>query len=208
MAKGGRRYPLVIYTHMIDRWWPAILAIGFALLGLSWGVYKLGFEQWRWLTFVSIGGLNIFIGIILLAIRKSAYIQPFSDHIRLVTPFLRLNISYKRYMRASSANMAALFPRKSISNWQFETIHPLIRRTALLIELTSYPMPLSTLRLFLSPLFFKVNEKTPNFVILVDDWMRLSTELESIRTSGQSGPAAPQPKRNNSILSRLPNKDQ
>lgn len=203
MAKGGHRYPLVVYTHMLNRWWPAIFAIGVALLGLSWAVYSWGFEQWRWLTFASIGGLHIFLGLLLLAMRKSAYVQPFSDHLRLVTPFLRLNISYKRLLRASSANMGALFPPKSVSNWQADIIQPLAKMTTLVIELNGYPMSRSMLRLFLSPLFFR--DKTPHFVILVDDWMKLSSELESMRSG--SGPSTPGQKRDNSILSRLPNKN-
>lgn len=203
MAKGGRRFPLVVYTHMLNRWWPAIFTIGLALLGLSWAIYSWGFEQWRWLAFTSIGGLHIFLGLLLLAMRKSAYVQPFSDHLRLATPFLRLNISYKRFRRASSANMGALFPPKSVSNWQADIIQPLAKMTALVIELNGYPMSRSMLRLFLSPLFFK--DKTPHFVILVDDWMKLSAELESMR-SGISI-SAPQKKRDGSILSRLPNKN-
>ena len=203
MAKGGRRYPLVVYTHMLNRWWPAIFTIGLALLGLSWAIYSWGFEQWRWLTFASIGGLHIFLGLLLLAMHKSAYVQPFSDHLRLATPFLRLNISYKRFRRASSANMGALFPPKSVSNWQADIIQPLAKMTTLVIELNGYPMSRSMLRLFLSPLFFK--DKTPHFVILVDDWMKLSSELESMRSG--TGPSAPQKKRDGSILSRLPNKN-
>jgi len=202
MAKGGRRYPLVVYTHMINRWWPAIFTLGLALLALSWALHSWGFEDWRWLTFTSIGGLCIFLGILLLLMRKSAYVQPFSDHLRLATPFLRLNISYKRFKRASSANMGALFPKQSVSSWRAEIIQPLAKMTALVIELTGYPMSQSTLRLFLSPLFFK--DKTPHFVILVDDWMKFSNELESMRSG--SVQFAPQKKRDNSILSRLPNK--
>jgi hypothetical protein len=203
MAKSGHRFPLVVYTHMINRWWPAILTIGLALFGLSWAVYSWGFEQWRWLTFSSIGGLFLFLGLLLLAIRKSAYVKPYSDHLRLVTPFLHLNISYKRFRRASSSNMGALFPPKSVSNWQADIIRPLAKMTALVIELNGYPMSRSMLRLFLSPLFFKDN--TPHFVILVDDWMKLSSELESMRAG--TSPSTPQPKRDNSILSRLPNKN-
>ena len=203
MAKGGRRYPLVVYTHMINRWWPAIFTLGLALLGLSWAVRSWGFEDWRWLTFTSIGGLNIFLGVVLLLTRKSAYVQPFSDHLRLVTPLLRLNISYKRFKRASSANMGALFPPQSVSSWRAEIIQPLAKMTALVIELNGYPMSQSSLRLFLSPLFFK--DKTPHFVILVDDWMKFSNELESMRSG--SDPSVPQAKRSNSILSRLPNKN-
>ncbi|MBI3153705.1 MAG: hypothetical protein HYZ21_16365 [Chloroflexi bacterium] len=203
MAKGGRRYPLVIYTHMINRWYPAILAIGVFLLILAWGIYARGYEQWRWLAIASLGGFNVFLGLFLLLIRKSAYIQPFSDHLRLVTPFLRLNISYKRLRRTSSANMGALFPPKSVSKWQAEIIEPIAKMTVIVLELTAFPMSQSSLRLFLSPLFFK--DKTPHFVILVNDWMRLSSELESMRTGLTT--SAPQKKRDSSILSRLPTKD-
>ena len=200
MAKGGRRYPLVVYTRMIDIWRPAVFAIGLGLLGLSWALYSWGFEQWRWLTTASVGGLNIFAGLLLLIVRKGAYVQPFSDHLKLATPFLRLNISYKRFFRASSANFGALFPPQSVSKWQAEIIRPLSKMTALVIELNGHPMSRSFLRLFLSPLFFK--DKTPHFVIVVDDWMRFSSELESMRTG--SGPVISQQKRNSSILSRLP----
>jgi len=203
MAKGGRRYPLVVYTHMMDRWWPAVFTLGLALLALSWAVRNWGYEDWRWIALISVGGLNIFLGILLLVLRKSAYVQPLSDHLRVVTPFLRLNISYKRFRRASSANMGVLFPPQSVSSWRAEIIRPLAKMTVLVIELNSYPMSQSALRLFLSPLFFK--DKSPHFVILVDDWMKFSNELESMR-SGVT-PSAPRQKRNGSILSRLPNKN-
>jgi len=203
MAKGGRRYPLVVYTHMIDRWRPAILALGLALLALAWALYSWGFEKWRWLIFGSIGAVTIFAGLFLILIRKAAYVQPFSDHLRLVTPILRLNISYKRFQRTSSANMGTLFPPSSVTKWQADIIQPIAKLTAIVITLHAFPMSQFALRLFLSPLFFK--DKTPHFVILVNDWMKLSAELESMR-SGQV-PSTPQQKRDNSILSRLPNKD-
>lgn len=203
MAKGGRRYPLVVYTHMINRWWTAVFTLGLALLGLAWGVYSWGMDQWRWLTLASLGGLHVFIGLSMWLLRKSAYVQPFSDHLRLATPFLRLNISYKRIRRATSANMGTLFPPGSVSNWRAEIIQPLAKMTAIVVELGSFPMSQSQLRLFLSPLFFK--DKSPHIVLLVNDWMKLSAEMESMRTN--TGPVAPQQKRNASILSRLPNKD-
>ena len=204
MANRGQRYPLVIYTHMIDRWWPAIFALGIALLALAWAVRSFGYEQWRWLTFASIGGLHLLIGSLLLLLRKSAYVQPYTDHLRLATPFLRLNISYKRFLRTSSANIGSLFPPKSVSKWQADIIQPLAKMTASVIELRALPMSPFSLRLFLSPLFFK--DKTPHLVILVNDWMKFSTDLESMRTGG-SEVSAPQIKRDSSILSRLPGKD-
>lgn len=202
MAKGGRRYPLVVYTHMINRWTPEVLTLGIALLGLAWLLFSRGYEQWRWLVLASVGSLVLFIGLLLWLIRKGAYVQAFPDYLRLATPFLRLNISYKRIRRAATATLGTLFPPNSVSKWQAEIIQPLAKMTALVIELNAFPMSQSSLRLFLSPLFFK--DKSPHFVILVEDWMRFSGELESMR-SGQTE-SAPQKKRDSSILSRLPRK--
>jgi hypothetical protein len=204
-AKGGRRYALVVYTRMMDRWGPAVLALGIGLLALAWGVRSWGYEDWRWLAFASIGGLNIFLGIALLILRRSAYVQPFSDHLRIVTPFLRLNISYRRIRRTSMTSMGALFPRQSVSAWRAEIIEPLAKMTAMVIDLNGYPMSQSTLRMFLSPLFFK--DKTPHLVILVNDWMKFSAELDGMRAGGGAVAAQKPKSAPNSILSRLPTKD-
>lgn len=203
MAKGGRRYPLVIYTYIINRWWPAIFTLGLAMLGLAWAIYRWGFEQWRWALSASVGGVLIGIGLLLWLMRKSAYVQPFKDYLRLSTPLLKLNISYKRIRRTSSATMASLFPPNSVSKSQLDVIESLAKMTAIVIELNGFPVSASTLRLFLPPFFFK--DKTPHFVILVGDWMRFSAELESYRTGGITS-SAPQHKRDISILSKLPKK--
>lgn len=202
MAKGGRRYPLVIYTQMMNRWYPVILFLGVGLVGLAWALYSWGYEEWRWLTFGSVGVFCLFIGLGMYLLRKSAYVQPFRDHLRLATPFLRLNISYKRIRRASSTNFGSLFPPNGTPKSMVEIVAPLSKMTAIMIELSSFPMSQSALRLFLSPLFFK--DKTPHFILLVDDWMRFSTEMESMRTGTTT--SAPQKTRDTSILSRLPRK--
>ena len=203
MAKAGSRYSLVMYTHMINRWWPPVLAIGFALLGLAWVLERWGFEDWRWMTLGSVGLLVLVIALFMFTLRKSAYVRLFNDHLRLVTPFLRINISYKRIRRTTSATMGALFPPTTISGWRRQIVEPLAPRTALVIELNGYPISQTVLKFFLSPFFFK--DKTPHFVILVQDWMRFSSDLETLRAGG--GVAAPKQKpRNQSILSRLPHK--
>jgi hypothetical protein len=201
MAKGGRRYPLVVYSHMMNRWWSPIFVLGLALLGLAWALYTRNVEEWRWLAMGSVGVLAAFIGLLFLLMRHAAYVQPFSDHLRLVTPFLRLNISYKRIRRAPPANLGSLFPPNSVSSWQAEIIQPLAKMTAIVIELNAYPMSRQLLGLFLSPLFFK--DKSPHFVILVKDWMRFSAELDSMRSGGTTTPKV---RRDSSILSRLPRK--
>ncbi|HEY9153016.1 MAG TPA: hypothetical protein VIN60_09050 [Anaerolineales bacterium] len=205
MAKAGKRYPLIIYTHMVDRWWPAIFLLGLALASLAWPLYQDPFmrlaEPWRWQAMAWLGGGVIFLSLIMASFRKSGYIQPFGDHLRLVTPFLRMNISYRRILRTSTVSMGATFPPRSISGWRRGILQPVASMTAVKIELNSFPLPLFALRFFLSPFFFQ--DRTPHFIILVSDWMGFSTELESIRFSGNQ----PQQKvSDQSILSRLPKK--
>jgi len=205
MAKAGKRYPLLVYTHMIDRWWPALLLLGLALASLAWPLYQDPFmrlaEPWRWQAMLWLGGAVTLISLVMASFRKSGYVQLFRDHLRLVTPFLRVNISYRRILRSSTVNMAATFPLKSMPGWRRDIIRPLSSLTAVKIELNAFPIPLSVLRIFLSPFFFK--DSTPHFIILVNDWMGLSTELDSLRVSG-STPEQKIPDR--SILSRLPKK--
>lgn len=203
MAKGGRRYPLVVYTHTINRWWPAMFTLGAALLALAWGLYSWGFEQLRYLTFASIGVFFISFGLFLLLIRNGAYVQPYKEYLKIATPFLRLNISYKRIRRASTAHMGTLFPPKSVAKSQEDILRQISKMTAIVIELNAFPMQKVMLSFFFSPLFFK--DKTAHFVILVDDWMRFSAELESLRT-GEVVPSGQQHKRDISILSKLPKK--
>jgi hypothetical protein len=187
---------------MMSRWWTAVFALGLAMLGLAWAIRSWGFEQWRWMAFAVLGGLIALTGIVIFLIRKSAYVQPFGDHLRLATPFLRMNISYKRIRRTSTANMGALFPPKSIRRSLAEIVEPLAKMTAIVIEVNALPIPQRTLRFFLSPLFFK--DKSPHIVILVSDWMRFSAEMDSRRHGGDVPKV--EHRRDISILSKLPKK--
>jgi len=207
MAKAGKRYPLVIYTRMIDRWWPVLFLLGLALLALAWpyyqDLYKRLTEAWRWETLAGVGAGVLLISLFMLLMRKSAYVQPFSDHLLLATPFLRMKISYSRIRRATSANLAVLFPPKSLRGFRRDILEPLFKLTAVVIELNALPMPMTTLRLFLSPFFFKDN--TPHLVILVQNWMAFSAELESLRVTSGDEPVQKKDK-GQSLLGRLPKK--
>jgi hypothetical protein len=136
-------------------------------------------------------------------IRHIAYIQPLPGHLKLVTPFMRINISYRRFKKNTTTEMRYLFPRKNLSWWMQDIISPLTNKTAMVIDLNGYPVPALMLRLFLSRFFFK--DKTSHLVILVEDWMRFSAELESMRMGSEPEPAAKK-RGKNSILSRLPHK--
>jgi hypothetical protein len=203
MAKAGHRHHLVIYSHMLNRWWPATLSLSLALFAVAWGVSKTpeGQAQPNLVSATAgLGGVTFIFTFFLFVFRKAAYVQAFPDYLRLVTPFLRMNISYRRFRGTTTTEMRAIFPPSSLSGWRRDIIAPLSSMTAIVINLSKYPVPPFFLRWFLSPFFFK--DKTPHLVILVKDWLRFSAELDSMRfRNKQSAKARP---RDNSILSRLP----
>jgi hypothetical protein len=205
MPKIGKRYPLVIYTHMLDRWWPALLVLGLALSSLAWPLYQDPvtrlLEPWRWQAMAGLGGGVILVSLVMAAFRKAAYVRLFNNHLLLATPFLRMNISYRRILRTSTVSMNTIFPRKSVSGWRRGILEPIAGMTAVKIELNAFPMPPFALRFFLSPFFFQ--DRTPHFILLVNDWMGLITELDSVRMGGKM---SSQKISDQSIFSRLPQK--
>jgi hypothetical protein len=202
----GKRYPLLLYTRMLDRWWPALFLIGLGTMSLAWPFYSDLYTRltapWRWRIMLGAGGLVTAASLLMLLLRSSAYVQPLHDHLLLVTPFLRMRISYRRFKRTTTTVMAALFPPRSLRGLQRDILEPLFGGTAVVIDLNALPLPRSVLRLFLSPFFFK--DTTPHIVILVREWMRFSTELESMRrdpTHKEYGIGA-----SSSIMSNLPHR--
>ena len=206
MARAGHKYPLMVYQHMLNRWWPAMITIGLLMFALAYSEYiePMGkFLPWRWQLFAGIGGLAVMIGVFFLLIRYIAYVQPLPNHLKFVTPFMRINISYKRFKKTTATEMRYLFPPKSMSGWVRDIFAPLATKTALVIDLNGYPISAALLRMFLSRFFFK--DKTPHLVILVKDWMRFSSEMESMRSGIDPNPPPPKRKKS-SILSQLPHK--
>ena len=206
MAGAGHKYPLVVYRHLLNRWWTPMIAIGLGMFALAYSEYidPIGrFLPWRWQLFAAIGGLSIFVGIFFWIIRFFAYVQPYPNYLKLVTPFMRINISYRRIQKTTATEMRHLFSYKGMSGWVRDIFSPLAHSTAVVVELNGYPISPAILRLFLHRFFFK--DKTPHLVLLVKDWMRFSSELESMRSGVDLTPPT-QKRSRDSLLSRLPQK--
>lgn len=206
MRRVGRKYPLLIYKRMLDLWWPLTLSIGVALFISWWPASKHPVwqaEPWRFIMLLVVVGFLFLATAILLLMGRLAYVRLFGDHLLVATPFLRMKIHYKRIHRTSIAAMHILFPPGKLSSWKREILEPLASRTAIVLELNSLPISRSALQMFLSPFFFK--DQSPHILILVKDWMKFSTELDSFRTTG--GVAYQKARPPSSILSRLPKKE-
>ena len=205
MPKAGKKHTLLVYTRMIERWWPPLFLIGAATLALAWWRYQDLYLRltapWQWMFLAGAGGLCVFVSLLMWALRKSAYVRVYPDFFVLATPFLRMKVSHRRILRTSSATIESMFPVRRMSALRREAMQPLMKRTAVIVELKALPMPRAALRLFLSPFFFK--DQTATLVLLVPDWMAFSTELDSMRAP-VSTPAITQASNPSSILYKLP----
>jgi hypothetical protein len=217
MPKGGKKYRLLLYKDILDRWWPTTLTLAiiiFLNVGALWGAqwYFIEPEKNPLPVLSDIGGyMMIGVGIFallftffLLFIRRGAYVQLFDGYMRLATPFLRVNVSYKRIHRTTTAQVATLFPPNKYGGWKRDVIAPLSSETAIVMHLTAYPLPRATFNIFLSPFFFY--DTTPHFVLLVDDWMGFSMELDSRRMGVKTSRHPPKPRVTSGLLDDLTRK--
>jgi hypothetical protein len=191
MPRNGHRHRLILYTHMLNRWWKFTLWIGIIMLALAGGSiilsqrlpgYQPLLESDRSLWALGgAGGYAVLLSIFLISIAKSAYVQPFPTHLRLITPFLRMDISYRRIRQASSAEMKHLFPIFQYKGWRSRLMRPVAGQTAIVLEMRGWPLPRRILSLFLSPFFFP--DETSRLALLVPKWMDFSMEMEGFRSS-------------------------
>src|SRR5215204_1885695 len=118
MARGGRKYPLIVYRHMMNRWWPALITMGLVMFALAYDEYidpMAQFIAWRWQLAAGVGVLAILVGLFFIVLKSFAYVQPFPNYLKLATPFMRVNISYKRIRKTLPTEMFRLFPSNSLS---------------------------------------------------------------------------------------------
>jgi len=178
----GSRYTLLLYKRVMDRLWKSTLFLGLILLGLwGWGWFSplvlIEAQNSAWL----LAGAGLVLGFTLFAFfgRNMAYVQAQPDHLRLVTPFLRTNISYRRVRSVHPANFQQLFPPNEARWAEKRLLEPFYGQTAVVVDLSDYPIPPVFLRLFLAPQMFSKSNK--GFVLLVPDWMAFSTEMDTFR---------------------------
>ncbi len=211
MPRSGHRHQLVIYMHLINRWWHSIFAIGIVLIIIALGLYRLPvLAPWYPLTPVPantpvvlgwVGGFAFLLAIFFIIIRKFAYVRAYENHLRLVTPFLQVKISYRRIRQTSTQDFASLFPPEKYRGRQREMLYPLMKRTVIVLDLNGFPLPRAALRLFFSRYFFP--DKTPRLALLVPDWINFSTELESMRGVWNKSLKQPETDPNQAILDSI-----
>lgn len=176
----GQRFTLLLYQRAMDRLWKTTLILGLLLAGLWWQApagwvipIPAAYEGWVFVAAVVVLAFTLFA----LLARRMTYVQARHDHLRLITPFLRLKISYRRVRSVHPAEFHQLYPPGAMNWSERRFLEPFIGETVVVVELFDYPLPPTVLRFFLAPQIF--HPQTVGLVLLVANWMQLSTEIDS-----------------------------
>ncbi len=179
--QSGKRQTLLMYRRTVDRMFFATLLLGLLLLLIS--LYPLlggvGILSQRIQAIISVSAAVVLtLSVFAFLARFRAYVQVDQNHLSLVTPLIHLNISYLRLRSAHPALIQQLFPANE-SGWARRSyLRPFYGKTAIVVELNKYPLDPVLLRLFFTKEMFSPQNR--GFVLLVPDWMRFSTELDTL----------------------------
>ncbi len=178
----GKRFRLLIYERMWQRWAGILVLIILASLVMWWFSPSLSLETlWEQaLTLVPAIGAGL---ILLFAFfsRRMAWVQCRSNHLRIQTPFYPLAVSYGRIKGTYPQQFHEVFDPAKVKGGRRRWLEPYWGQTVLLVELSRYPVRESWLRLWFSP--YLLLPDSPGFVFLVDDWMGLSRQLDDYRAA-------------------------
>jgi hypothetical protein len=165
----------------MDRLWFATLILGLLLAGVWWQAIggwiiplSIFTETWVYMAALVVLIFSIFT----LLARRMGFVQAYADHLRLVTPFLRLKVSYRRVRSVHLAEFSKLFPPSQVGWADQRFLMPFYGQTAVLVELYEYPLSPGVLRFFLPRQMF--HPQMAGLVLMVDDWMALSTQIDSL----------------------------
>jgi hypothetical protein len=182
--RSGRRFRLLIYERMWQRWaWPCVLIVP-ASMGLWWfapGVPIL-YAPLRPLALVPALVSLVILAYAFLA-RRLAWVQCRPNHLRIQTPLYPLVVSYGRIKTVRPQTFAQVFDPAAEKQARRRWLRPYWGKTVLVVDLSKYPMGKAWLRLWFSP--YLLAPDTSGFVFLVEDWMMLSRQLHEFRSARQ-----------------------
>lgn len=185
MKKGAAaRHPLLI-SRQAGRQMKAKLW-GIMLLCAVIGIYDfytraLG-SRWYciWVAAAACLGLWLYHGWLLR--RVSIQVRP--NTLRLQGALRGFNISYGRILTVTSATLSQHYKLAEMKRGERRLLEPFWHQACLLVELSQYPPALEKAPQWWLPRYL-FGTRRPGLLLVVDDWMALSREIEAARTVWQ-----------------------
>lgn len=137
---------------------------------IPWG------PDFDWILLVA--GIVVFlIALFRVVASEIPYVQCTEQNLKLQTPLYPIVISYKRMQETRPNPLFQIFQREQLSRIERRLVldDKVGGQTAIVIDLTSWPMSLAYLKFWLSNLM--VTSDNRGLVLWVEDWMTLNREL-------------------------------
>ncbi len=178
--KRGDKFRLLIYERMWQRWaWPSILIIP-ASVALWWYSPAITIISQRFRALTLVPALVAFIILVYTFLaRRRAWVECRPKHLYIHTPFYPIAVSYGRIQDVRPQQFSHIFDPVQEKPARRRWLHPYWGKTVLVVDLSSYPLSRIWLRLWLSLYVLH----PPGLVLLVDNWMALSRQLDDFRTA-------------------------
>lgn len=174
---------LLPYRMLAKRWrTPALLLIPAGIL-LWWSVSNDPQGQLNPLL-APLGLLVTAIGILLtfyVMLLNRAQVRCYDNRFVIQTPIYPIAISYQRVELVRTTELRTLFPPDNEKPARWRLYKNLWGLTAIVVNLKTYPMSRSWLKLWFHP--FLLHPKEMALVLPIEDWMGLSRQLEGKRAA-------------------------
>ena len=180
-AKKNSVFPLLIYQTLADHW----SALAFWLIPLGGALWwtagnnpllDIRYRGLAWSVSLVGGALTLYCRLL-----RRAAITCQRGHFTLRAPLYPLAFSYRRIKIIRPVEFSVIFPPLEEKHARWRLYRKLWGKTAVVIDLKGYPLSSLWLRLWFSHYLFHPQETA--LVLVVDDWMGLTRELEIQRTA-------------------------
>lgn len=187
-GRHGDRFRLRVYQRVGQRWAVPCVLIALASLAL-WGFaprIAMVHLPHRCLALAP-GAVALIILFYAALASRWAWVQCRADHLCIRSPFCPLALSYSRIQSVRPTRFSDVFDLAGETGARLHWLEPFLGETVVLVGVSSFPLNRRWLRLWFSPYLF--DPRAPGLVLLVDDWLALSRQLDEFRITRQMGHA-------------------
>jgi hypothetical protein len=186
-TKHGKRHPLILYKDAMDQKWATYFWLAAILVGIAavsgryipYIDYQAPLLPPLITAIVYVGAvISVCLTVYILLTRKMGFVQARTDYVLISVPFFKVKISYRRVRRNTPSQVSQVFPPDKTKNSIRSIVQPYDGKTAVILHLKGYPISPSLLRFFLGSAMLLPSGQ--GFVLLVPDWMELSTEIDGM----------------------------
>ncbi len=179
--KKGKRFPLLIYARFGKKWsrMGLLLAVLAAVLWLLTPRLSIPAAMRPLAALPVIAGLLLMLYGVLAS--RMSYVQCGPRSIRIQTPFYPVVLSYRRVKLVRPVQMNKIFDSQKEKPARRAWPPAYWAMTGLIVEVGKFPVDERWLRLWLDRYLFW--QEGTGFVLLVEDWMGLSQQLDSFRSA-------------------------